>query len=288
MYFTVANHNDEKNPKDFINYDDVEFEDIPAMTTSGFSYCACKLKDNYRTDNNFDGSVDVLIVDIDESCTIKQAQFLFSEYEFFIITTRSHQKDKGGKICDRFRLFLKLDKTVHIRQQAEEIYLRFIKIFPFVDVKCKNVSRFFYSSPENALVIYNKGKCYSSYIAHSITETAQKSTKEVKEVSALGSNEIYRFNEISGVWQTDSGEVLSAEVNTEENQLKGILVFLDREFYQGNKGNALFNASCMMKKDGFVDDFIVDYLIKEWERRSSQTDKFRDALLNIKNGLKYT
>ena len=287
MFFTVATHNDAKNPKNFINYE-VEFEDIKEMVTSGYCYCACKLKDNYRLDENFDGNVDVLILDIDDNCTIEQAKVLFSKYEFFIITSKSHQKDKGGKICDRFRLFLKLDKTVHIRQQAEELYLGFIKTYPFVDVKCKNVSRFFYSSPENALVIYNKGKCYSSYIAHNVTETAQKSTNEVKEVSTLRCDEIYRFNELLGVWQTDSGEVLSAEVNIEENQLKGILIFLDREFYQGNKGNALFNASCMMKKDGFGDDFIVEYLIKEWERRSSQTDKFRDALLNIKNGLKYT
>lgn len=289
MNFTVANHNSLKITNGYIHYDDVEFKDIPEMVTAGFNYVACKLKNETRIDNNFDGFVDVLILDIDDGCTIEQAKSLFQKYEFYLITSKSHQKDKGGISCDRFRLFLHLENTVYIREQMEHLYNQVIQKYSFIDNKCKNVSRLYFASPLESLVIYNQGKRYpTSILFNSVTELGQKSTNDVWDIPQHTSNEIYRFNELLEVWITDGGQVLENEVKSnEENNIKGVLKFLDMEFYQGNKGHALFNASCIMRKDGFNDDFIIDFLMKEWEKRSCSTDKFKDALSNVKGGLKY-
>jgi len=288
MNFTVANHNSATNPTNFIHYNDVEFTDISEMTTCGYCYCACKLKDNYRLDTNFLGEVDVLIIDIDENCTIAQAQILFKKYEYFIITSKSHNKDKGGLTCERFRIFFHLDKTVNNKKHMEDVYQGFIDLYPFVDIKCKNVSRFFYSSPANAQVIYNKGIRYKTNICHSVISIGVEDENDHQPIPKVTSDTIYRYSEVFERWQTDDGDILECENNNqEENHLKGIQVFLDTEFYQGNKGHCLFNASCIMKKDGFSEDFIIDYLIKEWNNRSASSDKFKDALQNIKGGLKY-
>ncbi len=72
----------------------------------------------------------------------------------------------------------------------------------------------------------------------------------------------------------------------EENKLKGVQVFLDENYHAGNKSNCLFQASSMMKSDGFTDDFIADYLVNEWTQRGCSTDKLRDAMQNINGGLK--
>jgi len=282
--FTVANHNSRTNPKDYINYPDLEFEDIPDMVTHGTNYCACKLKENYRLDENFDGNVDVLIIDIDEKCSIEQAKVLFKKYEFYLITTRSHQKDKGGVTCDRFRLFFKLDKTIHIRQHMEEIYSRFILDSPFIDTSCRNVSRFFYPSPSDAIVFHNEGRRYPTALSEMDEETIKDplphhlSNQEFKTVKWAG--------RMLRVLQNVEYEMYEGDTD-EENKLKGVQVFLDNEFVQGNKSNSLFQAGSMMKSDGFSEDETINFLIKEWETRSSGRDKFKDALFNIRGAFKY-
>ena len=286
MHFTVANHGVRHNPNGYINYPDVSFDDIPDMVTNDTNYCACRLKDNYRLDDNFDGCVDVLVIDVDEACSIEQAKQIFKKYEFYLITTRSHQKDKGGIKCDRFRLFIPLDKTVHIREQMEEIYSRFIDTYFFVDTKCRNVSRFFYSSPRDAYVYHNKGKKYPT----KLTELGIESKEEVSPIpnhTLTHKDAVFRFCEIREEWVNEYGEVLESDNQTdEEAKLKGVEAFLESDYYQGNKSNCLFRASAMMKRDGFDEDFIADYLIDYWQKHASRTDKMRDALQNIKGGFK--
>ena len=166
-----------------MNYNDVEFNDIPSMVLSGCSYCACKLKDEYRLDDNFEGKVDVLIIDVDETCNIDQAKQLFGKYKFYIITTRTHQKEKHGLVCDRFRIFFELSETVDDRKMMEEIYTDFINTYPFIDTSCRNVSRFFYPSPKDAVVIKNDGIKYPAYVNEYYFrgETIEEPKKKVEE-----------------------------------------------------------------------------------------------------------
>lgn len=304
MFFTVSTHNDIKRLDGFRTID-IEFEELPNYVMQ-YSYCSNGLVNGVRsknTDNNnptgyeaYDGKEDVVILDVDDSVTIEQAQLIFAEYECIIITTKSHRKDKGGKVCDRFRIFLRLDKTINDYYYRQTVMDYIYRNYDFVDQVCKSTNRLFFSSPSNSEVYINKGKRFvvsniisKDIIPHSVTETAQISTNDSQVVSQVTSDEIYRYSEILEVWITDSGIVLENEKGetSDEVKLKGIKKFLDDEFYQGNKGNSLFSAGCIMKKDGFNDDFIVDYLLKEWEARNCSTDKFRDALLNIKNSLKY-
>ena len=282
--FTVADHNNAKNPKGYKHYSELEFDDIPDIITDTGNYCACKLKDEYRLDENFEGHVDVLIIDVDDGCSINQAKYIFEKYEFYLITTKSHQRNKGGVVCDRFRMFFKLSETVHSREQMEEIYSRFIDAYPFIDKSCRNVSRFFYPSPSDAIIHHNKGREYPV----GLTEIGLES-KETVDPIPFHSGELKTLKWLGRTVKVLSDVEYDVEYDgeiSEEAKLKGVETFLENEYYQGNKSNCLFQASSMMKRDGFDEDFIADYLIDYWQKHASRTDKMRDALQNIKSGIR--
>jgi len=279
MNFTVCNHGRARDANGYVPYSDVHFDDIPDMVTSGMNYCACKLVDEYRLDDNFDGCVDVLIIDVDDTCTLDMAKLIFQKFEYYIVTSKSHQKLKNDVVCDRFRLFIPLDETVHIRQKMEMIYDNFIQTYDFIDTSCRNVSRFFYSSPKDAIVIKNSGSKYKTKLnPKDDDDTITKPTQEVKTTSVKASwlgekvDDVFVGNDSSGN-------------SSEENHLIGIQQFLDDEYVVGQRAVALFKASSIMKKDGFDQNFTVDYLLKEFNRRGG--DKQNVAQQNIMNAWKY-
>ena len=242
MNLTISNHSNIKNTNGYEHYNNLEFEDLENIVKSGFHYVACKLKNEVRNDKNFDGFVDLLILDIDDGCTIQQAKQLFSKFEFFLITTKSHQKLKNDLVCDRFRVFLQLEKTIFIRQQIEQIYSDILTIYPFLDSACRNVSRLFYSSPVDAYTYYNEGVKYpvKTLSFYKTFFEAPKVEKEpIKHI-----DEVFILNELTGVWINKYGEVLEQENNITDNEyyLKGAKTLLDNEFYKGNRNNIIYKT----------------------------------------------
>ena len=285
MNFTVANHGKAKDASNYIHYPDVTFDDIPDMVTSGLNYCACRLKDEYRLDNNFDGAVDVLIIDVDESCTIDMAQKIFSKYTYYLITSKSHQKLKNDVVCDRFRLFIPLDKTIHIREKMEEVYGRFIDKCDFIDTSCRNVSRFFYASPNDAIIIHNKGIKYSTNTPHIEQDIPIPKPQTPKPLpNQEFTYKTWMGKQIKILKEVDENITYDGELD-EEAKLKGVQSFLDSEYITGQRAVTLFKTSSMMVKDGFDEDFIVDYLLTEFNKRGG--DKMNIAIQNIKNAFKY-
>ncbi len=286
MFFTVANHNKANNPNGFVNYE-VEFNDLEDMTTSGCAYCACKLKDDYRLDDNFDGNVDVLVIDIDKVCTVEQAKHIFKRYEFYLITTRSHQRMKNDVVCDRFRLFFRLDKTIQDREHIESIYEKFIESYPFIDTSCRNVSRFFYASPSDAIIFHNEGKKFRTQLSKLVEKPKVEIAEQKKPVQYNNPDDIFIYNEITEDWRNSYGDVLEGGNGELDNEahLKGIQKYLDEEYTPGNRANCLFQAGIMMLRDGFDENFMIDYLLVEFNKRGG--DKQSVALQQLRNAVKY-
>ena len=286
MNLTISNHSNIKNTSGYEHYNDLEFGDLENIVKSGFHYVACKLKNEVRNDNNFDGFVDVLILDIDENCTIVQAKKIFSKFEFFLITTKSHQKLKNDIICDRFRLFIPLEKTVFIKEQMEQIYNDILLIYPFLDNKCRNVSRLFYSSPVDAYTYYNGGLRYpvrtlSFYKTYFEVPKVEKNPVKYRD-------EVFVFDFIKECWINKFGEVLEdekKEITDIEYFLKGALTILDNEFYKGNRNHCIFKVCSMLLADGLNDDVILDFVIKENDTRGKIP--FNELMACFKSAKKY-
>lgn len=278
MFLTVANHNSLKITSGFKNYE-IDFDDIPEVVLSGNIYCASRLKGDIRLDRNFEGNVSLLIIDVDDTCSISMAKELFKKFKFWLITTRSHNVIKNDVVCDRFRLFFKLDKNINDRKIIEDIYSLFISKYFFIDRSCRNVSRLFFPSPKDAIVFYNDGKLYPTYqlIYEEVEPTKPQPQPEPQQ----------EYAPVSLGWLPMPDNVISGDnvqVDSREANLEGIQVFLNDNYTAGGRAICLFNASCMMKKDGFEDNEIIDYLLLEFNKRGGKNMNI--ALSNIRGGIK--
>jgi hypothetical protein len=86
----------------------------------------------------------LLVFDVDDGCVLPVAKTIFKEYQYIIATTKSHQREKNGKVCDRFRVILPLSSPITNDEDYKATFEYYRNKFPFVDQTCKDISRFFY------------------------------------------------------------------------------------------------------------------------------------------------
>lgn len=111
-------------------------------------------------------SIGLLVLDIDEGCGLDAAKELFKDYVSIIATSRSHQKEKNGIVCDRFRVILFLDGEITNDKDFKATWETAYKRWPFIDKACKDSSRFFYPSPQ-IISVNESGRLYPTSIASS-------------------------------------------------------------------------------------------------------------------------
>lgn len=93
----------------------------------------------HRNNKNF-LQTNLIVLDVDSGCTIEDAKQLFKSYTHIIGTTRSHQKDKNGLVCDRFRVILFLDKPITSSNDFKATWYKLQEEYPFIDRKCSSPS----------------------------------------------------------------------------------------------------------------------------------------------------
>lgn len=113
-----------------------------------FKYSAGTFKDGYRNKDNYEKKQNLVIIDIDDGMKLETAKIMFSNYKCFMATTKSHQKDKHGLVCDRFRIIFITDRTIKL---DSETYGRFMaNVYESLgvpaDQSCKDSSRFYYGA----------------------------------------------------------------------------------------------------------------------------------------------
>jgi len=113
-----------------------------------WNYSAGTFKKGHRNKANYEKKQNLVIIDIDEGMDMATAKIMFSNYKCMIATTKSHQKDKNGKVCDRFRLIFITDRTIKL---DSELYSRFMaNVYESLgvpaDESCKDSSRFYYGA----------------------------------------------------------------------------------------------------------------------------------------------
>lgn len=122
----------------------VNFAELAKLITDS-DWAPATFTNNYRKADNFQ-STDIIALDIDDGCSIENAQLLFSPYKYIIAPTKSHKVEKNGKICDRFRVVLVLSSPISDAATYLATWHRLYQQFPFIDKACKDPSRFFYRS----------------------------------------------------------------------------------------------------------------------------------------------
>ncbi|MBY0314581.1 MAG: hypothetical protein K2Q26_03615 [Bdellovibrionales bacterium] len=131
---------------------DIGFSDLAEVicnhSWSPFCFSSSTLDDGskvwHRLGKNFK-STDVLVLDVDDGCTLNQAKKDFEGFQVIIATTQNHQKPKGdsGVCCDRFRVIIPLERRITSKEQYLATWLEAQKRWPYIDKSCKDVARFY-------------------------------------------------------------------------------------------------------------------------------------------------
>lgn len=149
------------------------------------AYSNSIFKDGSRSIENVTGLGGVIIYDIDDGYTLIEAKNILEQYQFLMITTSSHKKDKKGTTCDRFRIIFNTDVRLDMTNDehkkfmallAEEIGLDPTKL----DSGCFNIAAAYKPAPSQ-LHYYNEGIKVPVEKMQSMAKELVKAEKIIKE-----------------------------------------------------------------------------------------------------------
>jgi hypothetical protein len=194
-------------------------------------HTAALFKNNHRKTENFIKS-NCIMLDFDNGVLpVKEFYHKYKEIEFYLATSKSHNKDKHGIIEPRYHLYLPIP-IVEDRQKYADMILSCMDFFKTADTACKNVDRFFYGNPESK-VLYNDGKC----ILYFIKDIYDRETSIKKEVFSNIKQWCYDRMPCNNEWQNYINYILQ-----------------NNDITNGNRNNVLCQIAGLCKKHNFSVD----------------------------------
>lgn len=127
--------------------------EIGEVVKSNINYSSSIFKDGYRKKDNYMGSNDVFIGDVDGGIPIQDMIWRLDHLGLsgLIATTRSHNKEKKGVIDERYRVLIPL--AYKFKGSAEDYSKFYLSVVAMLggglDEACKDASRFFYGNPDS-------------------------------------------------------------------------------------------------------------------------------------------
>ena len=174
------------------NYDNKlgEFKNLKNVLRSSLEYCNHHFRDGYRDGEHAYEKFNLIILDIDDGTPLQLAMAMMSDYTYVIGTTKSHQKEKNGHICDRYRMVLLLDRTIELNRDDYSKFMENIYDWlPFeVDKVTKDIARKFSGHPE-AMIFENEGKSIESIDFIPDTTKEKRMREKITDLSNLDSLE---------------------------------------------------------------------------------------------------
>lgn len=146
----------------------------------------------YRSQATF-ASCDWLFADIDDGCTIAKFKADFAGFEYYLLTSRNHQKEKKGVTCDRFHVLFPVP-TYRAPAVLREDLRSLASSRPYFDKNAATPERFFFGV-ENCQVEHVEGRPYT---ADKTAERAVTIDSRAKEKQITGKKEPEPSAGISG------------------------------------------------------------------------------------------
>lgn len=250
----------------------VPFNKIVDLVKSKFNYSAGTFKDNYRNADNYLNYSDLIILDVDDGKTINEARKIFEPFDYIIATTKSHQKEKNGKICDRFRVILPTENPINLNKtDYSKMMNEVFKDYPFVDKVCKDSSRFYFPSKNSTIITHNGFTNFEWEPYH----------KRALENDLIQRDALRRKQQLSEAFNNKSFEYGSGEkidyirtILRTEKLLK--LIKYDEKFVSGQRNKTLYSYGRYFLDLGFSNEEVKDTLF--WI--NSQGDSIPEEEIN--------
>ncbi|MBU0924433.1 AAA family ATPase [bacterium] len=173
----------DKNPSKIDEVIGIAFDNIHTITATK-NYSPFMFNDGKRNQANSNPK-NLICFDIDDTLELKKAIEICSRFKSLIVTTKSHQVDKKGLICDRFRIIIPIDKDVP-KEHFKSFYIslsKYLTLDNAIDTACNDVSRFFYPNI-NQEVYYSTSSIIISYdeVMPKLTEIVKVDNYENREL----------------------------------------------------------------------------------------------------------
>lgn len=118
-------HSEEEHPK-YKNIN-IEWNKLHSIINSNYrQYGPYLYVDGIKRKSSWNNDLqNLLIFDIDDGMSIDEARKLFNKYTYLIATTKSHQQEKKGTVCDRYRIVF---PAINIPRD-KDIYFKMLEQF---------------------------------------------------------------------------------------------------------------------------------------------------------------
>jgi hypothetical protein len=133
-------------------------EDLKDLVSTAINYSPFVFDAGYRKEINSNlNECNILMLDFDDGVSMNYLMENFKNVTYLLATTKSHQKEKNGLVCDRFRLIFPLSECLNITIDEYKIMMNLLITRYGADKSCKDIARFYYGNPTSETFI-NKGK----------------------------------------------------------------------------------------------------------------------------------
>ena len=240
--------------------EDYDFLEIDKALKMNGRYSPFIFKNDYRKSDNCISNVsNCIVLDFDENFTREQFKQT-ANFAYAIGTTKSHNKEKNGIVCERFRVIIPTETAIYLKsEEFQDLMLAVFRIYPHADTACKDTARAYsgYANAEVEIVmgeLFDWEKIYHEYIEEKeVLKRWQSKEQRLKpEVKYDGTKaDWYRKN-----WLND----------TMRKSLK-----VDDKFMPGNRNNAIYTISRYLKDIGLTGSEIQEAV--EWVNNGELPDK---------------
>ena len=220
----------------WVEGEECTLETAIALTTCG-NYSAGKFKDEHRSKADWLGENTMLIFDVDTGTTIEEAKSMFLDTACAIMPTKSHQKEKNGVVCDRFRVFLPLATPIDFTdaKQFTRIMNNVAESFNLsFDTATADPSRMFYRASDEAFT----QTWFSEYALHFVDW-------RMFDYETMGEQQL---NQVARMHNA----TFRAENKSKEFVEKCVRKLCQNRYHDGNRNNTLFRALRWCKDAGFT------------------------------------
>jgi len=184
------------------------------------NFCLVHFENGKRkSDKTIEGQ-NCIGIDVDNGITLQETIEKLKDYVYLIYTTKSHQKDKGGLVCDRFRILLPTKTKFFVdNERHKELITNVCEALSVgsYDVSTRNQDRLWFTNPECQIFKNQQGELFD--VIPYLPDT------EVREIIE---RQIEKFDEKD--YDTD-------EVN---RRIGGMIKWFINNTYEGNRSNNLF------------------------------------------------
>jgi len=220
----------EKDPTGFKAYR-LPFDKVADMVQSAVQYSAVEFREGYRDAAHAIPFSELIILDYDDGVTLSDAVEMFGRYVGIVATTRSHQKEKHGIVCDRFRVILPTLRPVKLDAVEYSKMMRDVINHYGTDKACKNMSRMYYGNPDAEVSFLDGSKLFD-------WEPFYQAARD-KEQERQRERERYK--------QQDAAELDAAELDKYVNNV------MRKNYKPGARNNVLFWVARQLREAGYCD-----------------------------------